>query len=107
MTRLIWLVLVLVVLLTACQPTPSPTPTAPPTETALAATATSPPIPVVDENPVHFRGDTARSGQFEGPALRDAPDILWRFQTDGNVRGSPIVSGNLLFVGSADQYVYA
>jgi len=35
------------------------------------------------------------------------PHIKWAFQTDGPVRGSPVVSGNVLYAGSADGFIYA
>jgi outer membrane protein assembly factor BamB len=33
--------------------------------------------------------------------------LRWRFETDGIVPGSPIVSEGILYVGSADHRLYA
>ena len=36
-----------------------------------------------------------------------SPRIMWAFQSEGPIRGSATVSGDSIYFGSADGYVYA
>lgn len=53
-----------------------------------------------------FRNGPGHLGAFEGPA--PALDALaWKFKTGGRVISSPLVVGDLVFVGSTDGSLYA
>jgi outer membrane protein assembly factor BamB len=62
---------------------------------------------VVSDSAAMFRNDLHHmgvSGTSVGPALSG---IKWTFRTRGPVRGSPVVSGDTVLVGSADGNLYA
>ncbi len=54
---------------------------------------------------------TYRGGsQFRGVApgtLADDYELTWTFKTGGSVKSSPVISRNLVFIGSNDQCLYA
>ena len=54
-----------------------------------------------------FRGDARHTGRFAGPGLPEFGGVRWRVQTEGPVRASPVVAGDLVIVGSGDGRVYA
>ena len=65
-------------------------------------------ILIIDDNstwPI-FRGEPNLAGLAK-TTLSDSIEPSWKFKTDGEVKSSPIIYGNLVFVGSADSNVYA
>lgn len=54
-----------------------------------------------------FRGDAAHSGSYASSGPATFGGLQWRVQTAGPVRGSPTVSGETVYVGSADGHLYA
>lgn len=66
---------------------------------ALAARNASP--------PAMFRGNPEHTGYSPARFFDGQGGVRWRLQTGGAVRSSPAVSGNRLFVGSGDGYLYA
>jgi outer membrane protein assembly factor BamB len=54
-----------------------------------------------------FRGGLDHAGVYQATGLRQAPAVKWRYQTGGRVLSSPAIDGNLLYVGSSDQNLYA
>jgi outer membrane protein assembly factor BamB len=54
-----------------------------------------------------FRSDASHSGVYSSAAPEHASRIVWRFQTAGRVFSSPVVSGGMLYAGSADGFLYA
>jgi outer membrane protein assembly factor BamB len=54
-----------------------------------------------------FRGDARHSGVFETTGVEARPGVLWRFNTRGAVRSSPVVSEGRVYVGSTDGGLYA
>ena len=54
-----------------------------------------------------FRGSINRSGVYEDSGRSIYSGLLWRTQTNGAVRSSPTVAGNLVLVGSSDCHLYA
>jgi outer membrane protein assembly factor BamB len=81
---------------------PPPTPTSEPT---LAAVATPAPASIADV-PV-FRGASDRTGIQPGPAPRTQPTLAWRFDTGGEIDGSPVIGGGRLFVTSKSGDLHA
>lgn len=59
------------------------------------------------QEPAMFREDPAHSGVRETGGLAGYGGILWRAQTDGPVRSTPAVTGETVFIGSADGRLYA
>jgi len=39
--------------------------------------------------------------------LKTLKGLKWKFKTGGKIRSSPSISGNILYFGSNDGYVYA
>jgi len=56
--------------------------------------------------PSMFRGGPAHEGVYASPSPSLAT-VAWKFKTGGRVLSSPAVSGDLVFVGSADGHLYA
>jgi outer membrane protein assembly factor BamB/formylglycine-generating enzyme required for sulfatase activity len=54
-----------------------------------------------------YRGSLLRDGVFDGPGLTNITGLLWRFQTGGPVRSSPVVVNGIAYFGSYDTYIYA
>jgi outer membrane protein assembly factor BamB len=54
-----------------------------------------------------FHGNVARTGEQPGPNPRGTGRLLWRFQTEGGIRTSPVLLNGLLYFGSNDGRVYA
>lgn len=54
-----------------------------------------------------FRGNPAHTGLNPGPGVERSPKLLWRFQTGGGDVSSPAVVGEVVYVGSKDNHVYA
>jgi eukaryotic-like serine/threonine-protein kinase len=57
--------------------------------------------------PAFFHGDVRHTGVYETVGVESLQGMLWRFKTGGRVFSSPVISGNMLFVGSDDGYLYA
>jgi outer membrane protein assembly factor BamB len=53
-----------------------------------------------------FRGDPAHTGAYGGRAIKSLT-LKWRVATGGKVRSSPLVTGDLVLVGSEDGTLYA
>ena len=53
-----------------------------------------------------FRSAAARHGTYVAAGTSYA-GLQWRFQTNGTVRSSPVVSGGVVYVGSSDGGLYA
>jgi eukaryotic-like serine/threonine-protein kinase len=85
--------------------TPLPQPTAEPT---LMPTPVPTRSPVSDSMGVPmFRANSARTGEMPGPRFIGSPTIRWSFETNAQVRSSPAVVRNVLYIGSLDGSVYA
>lgn len=54
-----------------------------------------------------YRAEPAHTGAYPGPGPIGQPFRKWRFDSNGEVRSSPAVSGGLVFFGSKDGYLYA
>jgi eukaryotic-like serine/threonine-protein kinase len=54
-----------------------------------------------------FRDDAQHSGVFADPSTGIYGGILWRRQTDGAIRSSPVVAGSIVLIGSCDGNLYA
>jgi len=37
----------------------------------------------------------------------ESGDLVWRYETDGRIEGGASLAGDLAFVGSSDNYLYA
>jgi outer membrane protein assembly factor BamB len=59
------------------------------------------------EAPAMFRGNAAHTGVYPAPEVPPAGKLKWRFHTEGAIVSSPAVSGDTVYVGSADHAVYA
>lgn len=98
---------------------------------SLTPTATSTPIPTIEASPtlttqpspspvtpslpapsfgpqlVHYRGDAARSGAFDFPAIHQLPGLKWRTELDDLLLGTPLVADAVLYSGGSDGSLYA
>ena len=93
----------LAILLAACTSTgsrPAPRPLPPssaPTSSASPAALSWP----------TYHGDTARSGQLRGPAIRDPLRKSWEQHLDGAVYAQPILVGDTVIAATENNTVYA
>ncbi|MGE5556372.1 MAG: PQQ-binding-like beta-propeller repeat protein [Methanocella sp.] len=53
-----------------------------------------------------FQHDIARSGSTHIGDATDSAQLLWTFQTGASVWSSPIVTGDYVYVGGGDGYLY-
>jgi len=53
-----------------------------------------------------FRGNPAQTGVFPKP-LPAALEVLWTFATKERIEGAPAIAGNVIYVASADENLYA
>src|SRR5262245_62109692 len=53
-----------------------------------------------------FRGDAAHTGVYMSPAPALSTTV-WKFKTGGKVFSSPTLADGVVYVGSADRYLYA
>ena len=54
-----------------------------------------------------FRADRTHSGVYDGKLAASFGGVAWRVQTRGAVQGSPVIEGDVLYVGSTDGRLYA
>jgi eukaryotic-like serine/threonine-protein kinase len=54
-----------------------------------------------------FRGNPAHTGVYSDPGVPVFHKIKWQFQTKGQVLSSPAVTGDTVYIGSSDHYLYA
>jgi hypothetical protein len=54
-----------------------------------------------------FHGNIARTGAYDSPALKQLTGIKWKFKTEGHIFSSPAIADGVVFIGSADTYLYA
>jgi outer membrane protein assembly factor BamB len=71
----------------------------------VASLAHATPLPS-RQMPVMFRNDAGHSAAFRDSSTGLYGGILWRAQTSGAVRSSPIVVDNMVLVGSCDGNFY-
>jgi outer membrane protein assembly factor BamB len=54
------------------------------------------------------RGDAARTGLYNFPAMRDKPELKWRTQLGSSLYlGTPLLAGDMLYTGGSDGQIYA
>jgi outer membrane protein assembly factor BamB len=53
-----------------------------------------------------FRGDARLSG-VSGEVISDSLKLLWTFQTEDEIKSSPVIGNNLVYIGSTDGKVYS
>ena len=53
-----------------------------------------------------FRGGQQLLGRASG-SLPDSLKFVWKFKTGDQIKSSPAIEGNLVFIGSSDANVYA
>jgi len=56
---------------------------------------------------LQFRGDAAHSGVYSSRNVPALDHVKWKFRTRAKVLSSPAVSGNTVYIGSADHFIYA
>lgn len=56
--------------------------------------------------PTMFRGNPAHTGIYDSPAPA-LNTVAWRFKTGAQILSSPAVSGETVYIGSGDGFVYA
>ena len=54
-----------------------------------------------------FRGNAEHTGVYDAPGVPALHGIKWKFRTGGRVDASPAVADGVVFVGSADNHLYA
>lgn len=54
-----------------------------------------------------FRNDPYHSGKYGGNPVVNEPSVVWTFNARGKISGSPVVSGNRLFIGDGEGFLYA
>ena len=61
-------------------------------------------------NPADLRGAEALTPPYKPPLpppVHDFTELLWRYTTGGSVESTPAVADGVVYVGSADQHLYA
>jgi len=53
-----------------------------------------------------FRGDSQLSG-ISGATLPEKIKLLWSFKTEDDIKSSPVIGNDFVFIGSNDGFVYA
>ena len=53
-----------------------------------------------------FRGNTDLTGVSASP-LPEKPELLWSFETGNDIKSTPVIADNRLFLTSTDGFVYA
>lgn len=54
-----------------------------------------------------FQGDNARSSIYESLSPKSIPNLHWKFKTDCPIVSSPAVGNGLIFIGGAENNLYA
>ena len=54
-----------------------------------------------------FLGNQEHTGNYDSPSVKDEPEILWKFETGGQVISSPVIFDNKVYIGSSDNRLYA
>jgi outer membrane protein assembly factor BamB len=54
-----------------------------------------------------FHANASHTGTYDSPELRELHGVKWKFKTEGAIISSPAISGGTVFIGSADNYLYA
>jgi eukaryotic-like serine/threonine-protein kinase len=54
-----------------------------------------------------FRGNPEHTGVYASPQISQFSKVKWQFATKGQVLSSPAVSGDTVYVGSSDHFLYA
>ena len=54
-----------------------------------------------------FHGNNARTGVYESPGPKKLGGVKWAFKTDGPISSSPAIVAGTVFIGSADNHLYA
>lgn len=54
-----------------------------------------------------FLGDKEHTGNYDSPSVKSEPEILWKFETGGQVISSPVIFDNTVYIGSSDNNLYA
>ncbi len=61
----------------------------------------------VDYSETMFRGNLRHTGIYETTGVETFSGVKWKFNTDGMIFSSPVLSGGSLFFGSNDGYLYS
>jgi len=72
----------------------------------LVALALCYPVLGLAQPPAMFRGDPAHSGQYRGGG-GVIVGLQWRVPTDGDVTSSPVIVGDVVYVGTDDGHLLA
>ena len=54
-----------------------------------------------------FMNNTEHSGKFNSLSVKTQPHVLWKVKTGDQVISSPVISGDMLYIGSNDKKLYA
>jgi outer membrane protein assembly factor BamB len=73
---------------------------------SIAATVFSTVSTMADAQTAMFRNGPEHLGVYDGPAPT-LQTLLWKFKTGGRVVSSPLVVGDVIYVGSTDGSLYA
>jgi len=59
--------------------------------------------PCIDGNKIYFGADDHRFYVLD----KNTAEVLWKFETKGDMKSSPVIDGDLVYFGSADHNFYA
>ena len=54
-----------------------------------------------------FLKNKEHTAKYKSLSVKNKPDILWKFKTNGQVISSPVVNNNTVYIGSNDNSLYA
>jgi outer membrane protein assembly factor BamB len=64
-------------------------------------------VPALGADAAMFRGDLGHTGIYQSAPVMHQAQVKWKFHTGAYVNSSPAVSQGVVYVGSADGYMYA
>lgn len=74
---------------------------------ALTLSACTAAKPSTIDQPAMFHNGSTHTGVYDSTGPRELGGVKWQFQTGGKVRGAPIISSGVVYIGSHDGAFYA
>src|SRR5215204_1259143 len=98
-SRYTWIIIISM-FLSACGSNISPKINTTITESIAPLASEATPIPIPNSNPVLYRGDLGRTGNFNAEYIQPPVTVQWEYKFAPSVHGAPMLAGGTLFVPS-------
>ena len=93
-------IILISMLLSACDSNIPPKINATTTESITLSSSEATQIPIPNSNPVLYRGDLGRTGNFDAEYIQPSATVQWEYKFAPSVHGAPMLAGSTLFVPS-------